>query len=181
MSLLKQTSVWHRDFSPRRRVGRRGAIRNWAVERKAARPPVFCECERGTNDAPRAAMPQAVMCSSSTSRNRAEPGGMGGPSRTGDQFSIYHRTEGVHRDKGSAGQLHLGRASRIGIELAVLEDAGRGQQLGSVAEGGDGLLARSKERTISSTLGLRRRYSGARPPGTTRASYCAGSTSSKWH
>ncbi|MNR40489.1 hypothetical protein D3C85_1587810 [compost metagenome] len=40
-----------------------------------------------------------------------------------------------------------------------------------------GLFAVAKWRTISSTRSFRRRYSGARPPGMTMASYVAGSTS----
>eukprot|EP00952_Eustigmatos_sp_NYUAD-ZCMA_P000133 357-Eustigmatos_ZCMA.PRE.1 len=42
-----------------------------------------------------------------------------------------------------------------------------------------GLSALAKCRTTSSTRAFRRKYSGARPPGTTSESYVAGSTLAK--
>ena len=43
-----------------------------------------------------------------------------------------------------------------------------------------GLSACAKWRTISSTFAFRRRYSGARPPGMTRPSYCADRFRRRW-
>src|ERR1035441_3642543 len=65
---------------------------------------------------------------------------MRGPGRPCDQLSIYDCVEKVHLDKGSASHFNLGRASRVGIEFAALQDARGGQQLRTVAERGDGLV-----------------------------------------
>ena len=67
-----------------------------------------------------------------------EPGGMSGPCGAGDEIAVDNRAEEVDRDEGSASKLDFGGAGGIGIQPAALEYAGRGKQLGTVAEGGDG-------------------------------------------
>ena len=63
-----------------------------------------------------------------------------------------------------------GADRRVGRQRPAGHDARGRQDLDAVAEGRDRLLGGANSRTSASTFSSRRRYSGARPPGMTRAS-----------
>ena len=64
---------------------------------------------------------------------------------------------------------YVGRQRRIGGGAAAGQGAGRGQDQGAWHSWATGLSPAMKWRTIRCTSGSFRMYSGARPPGMTRA------------
>ncbi len=108
-----------------------------------------------------------------------DPGGVSRPGGRGNEIAVSDGFGHLQRSVDAAGGGDFGSASGIGAARFALEDVGGGEELCGVADRGDGFFAELKWRTISRTRELRRRYSGARPPGMTRASYDSGFMSSK--
>ena len=102
----------------------------------------------------------------------ADPGWVGGPGGGGDEVGVGVGVVegGVGGDEFAAGELDLGFAGRIGADAAAFDDAGGGEELRAVADGGDGLFGRGEVLDDGEDAGRQAEVFGARPPGMTRAS-----------
>ena len=100
------------------------------------------------------------------------PGRVGGPGGGGDEVAVGVGVVegGVGGDEFAAGELDLGFAGGIGADAAAFDDAGGGEELRAVADGGDGLFGCGEVLDDGEDAGRQAEVFGARPPGMTRAS-----------
>jgi hypothetical protein len=73
-----------------------------------------------------------------------EPGGVSGPGRASDEIAVDDGAGEVDGHESSAGEFDLRRAGGVCVQLSALQDPGSGQQLRTVAEGGDGFCGAVK-------------------------------------
>ena len=99
---------------------------------------------------------------------------MSRPGRSGDEVAVGMGVVEVlfAGTNSTARQLDLGSAGRIGADAtSFITTPAAVSNCAPWQMAAIGFLAAAKCWTISITRGVRRKYSGARPPGMTRASY----------
>ncbi len=100
----------------------------------------------------------------------ADPVGMRGPGRSGDEIAVGDRAIDRNVGIGAAGMFHIETAGRIGRTGPALQHIGGSEQLRAMADRGDRLIRLEEVLNDFDDIGIEPQIFRCRPPGMTRPS-----------